>query len=125
MEPGIIGVIIVMVVLSALIYAAVRSHSQREAERAQTALRIQQWRESILAKYADPTVAQRILHRVIWVGESAEQLRDSLGRPEDIDEKVLKTKRKEIWKYYRRGANRYGLKVTVENNFVTGWDEKL
>jgi hypothetical protein len=37
----------------------------------------------------------------------------------------LKTKRKAVWKYAHRGGNRYGLRITVENNAVVGWDERL
>ena len=82
-------------------------------------------RARIYSKYGRTDIAERILNKQVWVGESAEQLRDSMGDPLDIDEKVLKTKRKEVWKYVRKGVNRYGLKFTVENGFVVGWDEKL
>jgi hypothetical protein len=51
-------------------------------------------------------------------------LLDSLGHPADIDEKVLKTKKKEIWKYHHMGGNRFGLRITLELNQVVGWDEK-
>jgi hypothetical protein len=82
-------------------------------------------RSRIYQKYGRTEIAERIIKKTVWVGETAEQLRDSLGAPLDIDEKVLKTKRKEIWKYVRKGKNRYGLKFTVENGAVVGWDEKL
>lgn len=82
-------------------------------------------RDRIYQKYGRTEVADRIFKKVVWVGETAAQLRDSLGNPLDIDEKVLRTKRKEIWKYIRKGTNRYGLRITVENGEVIGWDEKL
>ena len=41
-----------------------------------------------------------------------------------VDNKVLKTKTKDIWKYNRTGTNRYGLRITVENDIVVGWDKK-
>jgi hypothetical protein len=61
---------------------------------------------------------------MFWQGQTQEQLLDSLGRPADTDTKVLKTKTKEIWKYNRVGKNRFGLRVTVENGVVVGWDKK-
>lgn len=82
-------------------------------------------RDRLYAKYGRTTVAEDIIGRKIWVGESCDQLIDSLGPPDDTDEKVLKTKRKEILKYFHRGGNRYGLRVTLEDNAVVGWDEKL
>jgi hypothetical protein len=82
-------------------------------------------RARIYKKYGRTTTAENIIRNVVWVGETADQLRDSFGDPLDIDERVLKTKKKEIWKYIRKGTNRYGLRFTVENGIAIGWDEKL
>ena len=60
---------------------------------------------------------------VLWQGETAEQLRESLGTPPDTDQKVLKTKTKEIWKYRPTKRNRFGLKVTLDDGIVTGWEQ--
>lgn len=75
-------------------------------------------------KYGDDKVVQLIFDGRIWQGQTAEQLQDSLGAPVDVDEKLLKTKSKYVFKYHHRGANRYGLRVTVENGIVVGWDQK-
>jgi hypothetical protein len=82
-------------------------------------------RGRIYAKYGRGQIADAIISKTVWVGETEQQLEDSLGRPYDTDEKVLKTKRKVIWKYQHRGGNRFGLRITVENGLVVGWDEKL
>lgn len=81
-------------------------------------------REALLAKYGDPGIVEKILAQSIWTGQTQEQLRDSIGDPVDIDQKVLKSKVKETWKYNPRGRNRFGLRITVENNVVVGWDQK-
>jgi hypothetical protein len=47
-----------------------------------------------------------------------------LGNPLDVDQKVLKTKKKEVWKYQPKGANRYALRVILENGLVVGWEQK-
>lgn len=75
-------------------------------------------------KYKDERTVKKILQREIWKGETSEQLLDSLGTPEDIDQKILKTKKKEIWKYDQQGTNRFGLKITLENDIVVEWDKK-
>ncbi|ROR18506.1 hypothetical protein EC845_3480 [Comamonas sp. BIGb0124] len=75
-------------------------------------------------KYKDETTVQKIYAGYFWEGQTAEQLLDSLGRPESVDNKLLKTKIKEVWKYNRQGVNRYGLRITVENGHVAGWDKK-
>ena len=82
-------------------------------------------KERIYQKYGHTEIAEKIINQMIWIGQTSEQLLDSLGNPIDIDENVLKTKRKEIWKYHQKSANRFGLKIRVENGIVVGWDEKL
>jgi hypothetical protein len=74
-------------------------------------------------KYAPETV-QRVLAGTIWQGQTEEELIDTLGRPSEIDRKVLKTMRREIWKYGRISTRRFRLRVTVENGVVAGWDHK-
>lgn len=81
-------------------------------------------REALLKKYGDAEVVTLIMNKMFWQGQTQEQLRDSLGRPLDTDEKVLKTKTKVIWKYNRIGKNRYGLRITLENRIVVGWEQK-
>lgn len=65
-----------------------------------------------------------MIRKEVWVGETADQLRDSLGEPESVDQKVLKTKIKEVWKYGHQGGNRYKYRVNLDDNIVVGWDAK-
>ncbi len=69
-------------------------------------------------------ICSRILSREIWLGQTAEQIREALGEPVDVDVKVMKTKSREVWKYDQTGVNRFKTRVTVENGVVTGWDQK-
>jgi len=62
-------------------------------------------------------------HR-FWIGQTSDQLVESIGIPHSMDNKMLKTKKREIWKYYHRGANRFGLRITLDEDSVTGWDQK-
>lgn len=75
-------------------------------------------------KYKNEQLIEALMDETFWQGQTADQLRDSLGEPLDIDQKVLKTKTKEIWKYQQTGKNRYALKITLENGVVVGWDQK-
>jgi hypothetical protein len=52
------------------------------------------------------------------------ELEDSWGKPLDIDQKIYKTKRKEVWKYGQIAKNRYSQKVTIEDGVVVGWENK-
>lgn len=81
-------------------------------------------RMRLTLKYKDENLVDELLNETFWQGQTAEQLRDSLGEPLDIDQKVLKTKVKEVWKYEQTGKNRYGLKITLDDGVVVGWDQK-
>lgn len=80
-------------------------------------------RRHLTERYGDPEIADRIMKCVLWKGETQEQLTESLGQPADIDQKVLKTKTKEVWKYRKVKHNRFGLKVTLDDGIVTGWEQ--
>ncbi|MBI1301370.1 MAG: hypothetical protein GC137_06895 [Alphaproteobacteria bacterium] len=84
----------------------------------------EQRRLYLIEKYNNTSVVNKIMNQNIWTGQSAEQLIESIGNPANIDQKVLKTKKKEIWKYDWQGGNRYGLRVTLDNDLVVGWDQK-
>src|SRR5690606_28856723 len=57
------------------------------------------WISYLKDKYKDDEVVERILKGRFWQGQTTGQLRDSLGSPDDVDKKVLKTKIKETWKF--------------------------
>lgn len=78
----------------------------------------------LMSKYGDETIVAYIYHHRFWQGQTAGQLLDSLGQPYAKDDKLLKTKKREVWKYSRTGVNRYALRITLDNDIVTGWDQK-
>jgi hypothetical protein len=75
-------------------------------------------------KYKDVEIVNKLMDGYFWENQTAEQLIDSIGKPADIDVKVLKTKKKEVWKYNHKGGNRYGLRITLDNDTVVGWEQK-
>lgn len=114
---------IVCVVVVAVIVLMMFDNSCEEAsKRSEEAAK--QRKASLLSKYGDSELVEKLLQGYFWQGQTEEQLRDSIGAPSDIDQKILKTKKKEVWKYGPTGRNRYGLRITVENGVVVGWDKK-
>jgi hypothetical protein len=75
-------------------------------------------------KYGNEAIVQGIIQHHFWEGQTSEQLVDSIGNPASVDQKVLKTRKREIWKYNRQGVNRYGLRITLDGDIVVGWDQK-
>ncbi len=83
-----------------------------------------QRRKHLIERYSDPGIADRIMQAQLWRGQTAEQLREALGKPADVDQTVLKTKTKEVWKYQPTGKRRYAVKVTLDDGVVVGWEDK-
>ena len=75
-------------------------------------------------KYKDEALAWRIFKNEFWEGQTAIQLTDSLGTPAAKDDLLLKTRKREIWKYNQTGRNRYGLRITLDDDRVVAWDQK-
>lgn len=59
----------------------------------------------LMEKYQNSGLVEKLMNRGFWQNQTAGQLLDSLGKPHDIDRKVLKTKKKEVWKYNHQGGN--------------------
>lgn len=120
--------IIILVVIGIIAIAAIAQHkSQKEREGkllAEAHALLEERNTNIRNKYPDPEVHNKIINQEIWMGETKEMVIDSLGKPQDIDTKVTKTKTVEVIKYNRAGANRYNTKITIENGLVAGWDVK-
>ena len=94
-------------------------------EQQQAALRAaaeERW-NYLCSKYGQEN-AQRIAESKIWVGATVEMMIEILGQPVAQDEKVMKTKVSKTYKYNPMGANRYGLRVYVEDGEVVGWENK-
>ena len=81
-------------------------------------------RARLMMKSKDEELIERLLEEKFWVGQTKEQLINSLGEPLDVNQKVLKTKVKEVWKYEQTGKNRYGLKITLDDGVVVGWNQE-
>ena len=52
---------------------------------------------------------------------NVEQLIESWGSPADIAREIVKTRKKETWKYVQTGKNRFANRIYLENEIVIGW----
>lgn len=81
-------------------------------------------RSKLMSKYQDEQVVDAIMSGSVALGMTASQVQDSLGPPEDIDEKVYKSKTSTIYKYGHIRANQYKSRIKLENGVVVGWESK-
>lgn len=115
-QEGAGPVIAALVITAVLSYVVLRAlgfirPNPNTAERAQ----------NLTARFG-PEIAQAIMQGRIWQGATEEMLRESLGPPAGMDEKVMKSKVRRVFKYQPASGNRYGLRVTVEDGYVVGWE---
>lgn len=84
---------------------------------------IQKWRRRVYirTKYENSEIADRIINQTIWVGQTAEQLRDTFGKPVRVDTTVQGNKKTERWGYGHQGNNAFLLVAILEESVVTGW----
>lgn len=94
------------------------------AERALAEQRAKQEHWDSLCQRFGQADAARVLRREIWQGQTHQALVESRGPPADVDETVLKTKTKHVFKYEPTGRKQYALRVMLENGVVVGWDDK-
>ncbi len=115
--------IIVIIVLVVVVWIAISIHLKKK-RRDKLLAKYEKRLKELLEKYGDAEVVEKIMQQMVWQGQTAAQLIDSLGSPVDVDRRVMKTKTKEVWKYNETGKGRYALRITVEDGEVVGWDNK-
>ncbi|WP_261503670.1 hypothetical protein [Burkholderia multivorans] len=104
------GVIVIALLLaSGFIFLFVKSTKDRE--------------NKIRSKYSEE-VAEKILAGKFWIGQSKNELRDSIGLPEKIETQQNSKNSKEIWKFFHKESNRIRLKITMTDGVVTQIDRK-
>lgn len=102
--------VIIVVILAAFVFYLIQKRAARLAY--------------LRTKYGDEIIVQKIMQRRFWQGQTMEQLQDSLGNPVSKDNGLLKTRKREVWKYQPSGRNRYRLRITLDNDVVVAWDQK-
>jgi hypothetical protein len=85
--------------------------------------REQERTQQLIARFGQPST-DRMLRKEIWQGMTEEMLVIVVGRPEAMDETVMKTKTRRVLKYDSVGSDRYLRKFTTENGILVGWDEE-
>jgi hypothetical protein len=81
-------------------------------------------RKALLEKYHDEAVVDRILSRSVWEGMTRDQIVDALGEPSTIDNGLQRHKVVQVFKYHPDGADRYRLRVSLEDGVVAGWHQR-
>lgn len=110
-----IGALLATVLIVWVWYSVVKSQRRKRAHQA--------FVDELNAQYA-PSTVDRILCHEIWRGQTEKQLRYSRGEPDAVDQKILKTKTKEVWKYDEVRKGQFRVRVTLDNGRVVSWDER-
>ncbi|MDR3353362.1 MAG: hypothetical protein LBO00_10270 [Zoogloeaceae bacterium] len=115
---NIVGIIITIIVV-AIFFLWIKAKNKKKA-----LLEFEARKQFLIDKYNNIDVVQQILNSEYWIGQTVEQLEDSLGVPAAIDSTKLKTKTKETWKYGEVRKGQFRLRINIENGKVVGWADK-
>lgn len=116
--PVVGGITLAVIVLASFV-VGYGTNQQAEADAIAKAERFVGWSQAWGAE-----VAMKISQGQIWVGQSREQLVAALGEPDSVDEKVLKTKVKNTYKYQETAKGKFALRVTLDDDEVVGWEDR-
>jgi hypothetical protein len=79
---------------------------------------------NLRGKYADESIVQALMRHEVWEGQTREQLLDARGQPLSIDNVLMKTRTREVWKYQPNGRNRYRLRITLDDGVVVSYEQR-
>jgi len=114
---------VVFIVMGALYIVATASQSYFTAASVERK-RLSRY-EQLREKYGSASVAQRIVDREIWVGQSFEQVCESFGEPHAIDSTAGKGRPERVtWLYDSIGRWGYETRITAEHGLVVSWKTK-
>ena len=77
--------------------------------------------QRIRKKYGRTAIARKLIRKILWTGETTEQLRDSFDAPVGITRNPLHTSNSEIWEYVGKDADLPDFHITVKDGLVIGW----
>ncbi|NRB66965.1 MAG: hypothetical protein HRU48_06275 [Vibrio sp.] len=86
-------------------------------------------RKQLMSKYNDKELVEKLLMRMIWQGQTEEQLLDAIGQPADClqddgQTKVLQYEPARSGRISSVSLHPQRFKVTLENGKVVDWDRK-
>lgn len=111
----------IVLFISLVVVGVVVLFSNRRAEQARA---LAAERQRYLTACYGPENAGRLMRGMFWQGMTRDMLIASRGHPVDIDQVVMKTRFREVFKYHQIGVNRFRLRVTLDNGIVVGWEDK-
>lgn len=88
----------------------------------QTAERRRRQRLQELTERFDEDIANRIMNKEVWQGQTEEMLIESKGSPVDVIETVSLRHKKQTFKYDEVGCGRFRTKVHLRDGIVVGWE---
>lgn len=110
-----IGAVAALLIIGSFVWAYLRSRAEAEAAKNRKA-----W---LIEKYG-PRDGQRLADGEVWIGMTAEQVLDTLGHPDMVDQKQLKTKSREVYKWRAMGRRRIAYQITCDDGFVTAISDR-
>lgn len=77
----------------------------------------------LIGRYSNPEVANLIVQRKIWKGQTEKQLLDSHGEPANR-QRTTADPECETWVYKPRGLSKYPLRIMLNHGCVATWEPR-
>ncbi len=77
--------------------------------------------QRIWGKYGRTSIAKKLIRKTLWIGETAEQLRDSFDAPVGITRNPFHSSKSEVWEYTGKEADLPDFHITLKDGLVIGW----
>ncbi len=85
----------------------------------------QRHKARLIKKYNNESLAYDIENNLFWRGQTADQLVESIGIPERIDQTILNSRTNEIWKYGHQSNDCFKLTITLSDGIVNDWNQEI
>lgn len=111
------GIGVIWIAIVALIGQRMQRHDKEEAK-----ARLESIWNGLAEDYGADD-ATRIMRGEIRQDDPREYVEIAYGEPDEISERVMKTKTRHVLKYGRINARSFAFKVTIEDGYVVGWED--
>ena len=108
-----IGTVLIVAFIVWLIYRAIETDKENKKKR----------KDELIAKYGEDE-ANRMLNGEIWMGMTAEQVLETIGKPDMVDQKQMAKCSREVLKWRESGKRRIAYQITCDDGIVTGISDR-
>lgn len=126
-EQFLVLLLLIVVVYSVKLFKkfwTTKKYQRRERQYLQLCNQLMTHLQYVANKYQSEQIAIKIVTKNVWIGETKEQLLESLGEPIKVTERVKKNSIVESYYYNQINGRSFAFVIRIENDRVIEWITK-